>query len=463
MLMNRRAQLPSGGRRRDARGGEKRRVTSSALIAAAFLIFCYIVGGSSRYGVASHLVLRLGSVVAIAAALWRMSPTDRARARPVALAVLLLGGLMVVQLIPLPPGLWRSLPGRVPYADALATVALAGTWRPISMAPDLTLYSLMGLLPVLAASLLFAPLRTAERLFVLDAVLGCLALGALLSVAQVGAQSLYFYVHTDYGLGVGAFANRNHHALFLAIGMLLILCRWRASEQRSLRSAGTMIAFGAVVATLPLLVVTGSRAGLGAGLLAFGAGALVLVRDGLRVRSAWKRWFVPVGAAAAILVAVAIGAVSSRELALHRLLTSSADDLRAANLPALVDTIRAFFPVGSGYGTFDAVFRRFESDALLRPSYFNHAHNEPIEALIEGGVFAAGLIVAGLMVLMRRAIPAWRSDPRQVSTVLARTAALGIGILLLGSLVDYPLRTGFLAVLLVLLVTWLVPNDEPSR
>ncbi|MEA1085861.1 O-antigen ligase family protein [Sphingomonas sp. CD22] len=400
--------------------------------------------------------------MAIAVALWRMDSADRARARPFALAVVALGVLMVVQLIPLPPGLWRSLPGRAPYADALTTIGLGARWRPISMAPDLTLYSLMGLLPVLAAALMFAPLRTNERLLLLDTSLGCLTVGALLSVAQVGAQALYFYDHTDYGLGVGSFANRNHQALFLAVGILLILCRWRIGERRSLRSVGTVVSFGAVAAILPLLVVTGSRAGLAAGILAFVAGALVLVRDGIRVRASWQRWLIPTGTGLAIVVALAIGAASSRELALHRLLTSSADDLRAANLPALFDTIKAFFPIGSGYGTFDAVFRRFESDALLRPSYFNHAHNELIEALIEGGLAAAALLAAGTLLLLQRVVRAWRSDPRQPSTVLARTAALGIALLLLGSLVDYPLRTGFLAVLLVLLATWLVPHDTPA-
>ena len=66
----------------------------------------------------------------------------------------LLGALVllvpVLQLIPLPPSLWQSLPGREVEIQSLALVQADRSWMPITMAPARTFASLLAMIcPVL--------------------------------------------------------------------------------------------------------------------------------------------------------------------------------------------------------------------------------------------------------------------------------------------------------------------------
>ena len=61
-------------------------------------------------------------------------------------------------------------------------------------------------------------------------------------------------------------------------------------------------------------------------------------------------------------------------------------ELRVSNLPQVMETVRIYFPLGAGFGTFDPVFRILEPDSSLTRKYFNHAHNDWIELIITGGV-----------------------------------------------------------------------------
>jgi len=451
----------TGGRGRSRGRGSRPQTrawpSTDAWVACLFVVICFLFGGNSRFQLLADLVLRLVSILAIGYALVRMTPGDRRRARPFAWAILAFGALMAAQLIPLPPSLWNAMPGHGFYRDALTTVGLADGWRSWSMSPDLTLNSLFALFPLLAAALLFAVLDNDGRRWVLNTLLACLAIGALLGMLQLVSGSYYVYPHNNEGTGVGFFANRNHQALFLAIGIILIFGRWQLAEHRSaLPRVAAML--GAVLLLFPVLIVTGSRAGLVAGLIAFTAGGAVFARSLIVGQIGWKRLAIPVAGLTVAGLALAVGAMSSRQVVLQRLFetrsTIGTTELRTANLPALIETTKTFFPLGAGFGTFDAVFRRFESNALLRPTYFNHAHSEPIEILIEGGLPAA-LLMIGLLVWVARRSSVLVSPPKRSSIiVLSQVGVLGLILLMLGSLVDYPLRTPFLGVLAVLFLTW---------
>ena len=451
----------AGGRGRSRGRGSRPKTLSwpsaDAWVACLFVVICFLFGGNSKFQLLADVVLRLVSILAIGYALVRMTPGDRRRARPFAWAILAFGALMVAQLIPLPPALWNAMPGHGFYRDALTTVGLADEWRPWSMSPDLTLNSLFALFPLLAAALLFAVLNDDGRRWVLDTLLACLAIAALLGMLQLVSGSYYVYPHNNEGTGVGFFANRNHQALFLAIGMILIFGRWQLAEHRSaLPRVAAML--GAVLLLFPVLIVTGSRAGLVAGLIAFAAGGAVFARSLIAGQIGWKRLAIPVAGLTVAGLALAVGAMSSRQVVVQRLFetrsTIGTTELRTANLPALVETTKTFFPLGAGFGTFDAVFRRFESNTLLRPTYFNHAHSEPIEILIEGGLPAALLMIGLLVWLARRSSILVSSRRRSSIVVLSQVGVLGLILLMLGSLVDYPMRTPFLGVLAVLFLTW---------
>ena len=459
-------RISSGGPR--SRSGRKKAPARSTvdraktLVACGFLAICCLLGGASRYELLGQLPLRLISLCAIGFALWSMSEAERLRARPFALAILAVGALMLLQLIPLPPTLWEALPGRSFYAEQLSQVGLADHWRPISMAPDLTLNSLLALLPPLAGAMLFAPLSNDGRRLLLDVLLGLLGIGAILAIVQLALGEFYLYRITNKGSGVGLFSNRNHQAVFLATGIVLIVGRWRLSKRPTdpMKLGVALVAVGSV---FPLLLATGSRAGLICGFVAYVLAGIFLIRGGMKGR--WNRQIVAAIALIFMTIMVLIvGFVSAeRKLAFSRLFTELSEDLRVANFPAMAKAIWEFFPFGSGFGTFDPIFRRFEADTLLRPSYFNHAHSDIMEIVLEGGVFAIALLVLGLIIFVRRGSMKVSGPDSTASSVFSKIGGLGLFLLLLGSLVDYPLRTPFLAVLATLFLTWFAaPAEEPS-
>src|SRR3546814_8158382 len=61
-------------------------------------------------------------------------------------------------------------------------------------------------------------------------------------------------------------------------------------------------------------------------------------------------------------------------------------DLRTPGLPTVLSMIAAYFPAGAGFGGFDPIFRLHEPLQLLKPPYFNHAHNDFLEIVLDGGL-----------------------------------------------------------------------------
>jgi O-antigen ligase len=181
-----------------------------------------------------------------------------------------------------------------------------------------------------------------------------------------------------------------------------------------------------------------------------------------RVRWLARSW--PIAAAAAILVA----AISlSRAEALERFLTGSiSDDPRALYTPTIVEIAKDFFPVGSGFGSFDPVYRYYEPFELLRNLYLNHAHNDWLELVVTGGLPAVLLALCFVAWAAPRAGRAMAAGHGFRSHGFARLACATIAIMLASSLVDYPLRTPLLGALFALSCGWLGCLDgkrnEPS-
>ena len=140
--------------------------------------------------------------------------------RPLQVFLVLLMLLPLVQLLPLPAGLWAALPGRAFYADAIRLAADDGTgvrWRAISLVPSTTEAAWLTLLPPLAVFLVAVRLDR-ERLMVLLVVfLGLAAAQALIGLIQYG-QGL-----PD---ALGTYPNRNHLAglleMALPVGLALL-------------------------------------------------------------------------------------------------------------------------------------------------------------------------------------------------------------------------------------------------
>ncbi len=113
----------------------------------------------------------------------------------------------------------------------------------------------------------------------------------------------------------------------------------------------------------------------------------------------------------------------------------------------LLAMARAYLPFGSGFGSFDSAFRRYEPSGLLSTIYMNEAHNEPLQLVIEGGAPALLLLLGFL------AWWGWTSTRVTAPSRPPSGRALSIAwvtamvILMASSVVDYPLRTPLLSAL----------------
>ncbi len=443
------------------------------LVGLAILMgLAFALGGSARGDVSYLTVLRPAAVLCLGFALLTLGRRHLAgQAWPVCLAVAAVA-LPALHLVPLPPAAWQSLPGRDLIAQIDAAAGLGEVWRPLTLTPPETLNALMaGLLP-LGVILLAIQLPPHLRAGLVALPLAAGGLGVVLGLAQLLGDpegGLYFYEITNNGSPVGLFANRNHQAVALAclIPLAFAAASLPAGGGGSRRRGASPVAWRhplAVAATcviLPLILVTGSRAGLVAAPLALASLALVLPPAPSR------GWVRRAGLALLGLPALVAGLAVwlGRDLALDRLASSSpADDLRLKILPTLWDMLGQYWPLGTGLGSFERAYKVHEPSELLMPTYVNHAHNDWIELALTGGLPALALLAIGLGALTWRA--AWVLGPAGADGWRPlRAAALACLIILaLASITDYPLRTPHLAALFALCAAWLfLPARVPNR
>lgn len=419
----------------------------------AFLVVCALCGGASRADAQSQIIVRLVALVMITG----VAATVPLRELRLRMPIYFLAAwvtLLVVQLIPLPPMLWRALPGRDFALRAADIAGQAQPWRPWSLGPDLTLNSVVAILPAFAMLLALAalPTRLWPKLAFAWAVI-CVV-SAVLAVMQVasGDDNMYLYAISSFGYPNGLLANRNHQAVLLASGLPAIAL-WVSRETNGSRLA-FLYGTGLTAFLVALIVASGSRAGLAWAAVGL-AGAAMIAVPKIRRLSSRDRWLLT-GMAGAAAITTSILLFSARALSVERLFAGdSATELRATNLGGILFLAKQYFPFGAGAGTFDPLFRMIEPDEGLTNLFFNHAHNELLELIITNGAFGLALLMLFLVWLLRATVRLYsqRADRRLFDF---GTAGITIIVILLGSsLVDYPLRTPLLSTLFVMAVAWL--------
>jgi len=433
-------------------------------ILIGFLVACFLFGGSSRPDNVLLLPLRAISLLCLLALLLLPGKLDF---RAVRMPLLFLGAFaasMLIQLIPLPPSWWTALPGRDLYTvDAVRDVVWA--WHPITLSPDRTWNSLIATLTPLIVLVGYAGLRNEQRASLVTVLLYFAGGTILLGAAQLAAgpnSAFFYYTGRSEGLPTGFLANRNHQAALL-VCVLPILRLWVLMPARSASFARYrgIAALGIAAMLIPFILLTGSR--MGTALILIGLIGAWAVRP---VALEWKGegrarlW----GALAAVVLIAGVAALfvmQGRALSLDRLaVVGTADDPRVKFMPIVIDMARLFFPAGSGFGSFDLVFRGFEPNQDLRPTYFNNAHNDLAELALTGGLLAIAVLLA-FVLWCGRQIPRVfrrRGAPANFSTYLARAGLFIILIFFLASLVDYPLRAPAISAVFAIAACWVAAH-----
>ena len=119
------------------------------------------------------------------------------------------------------------------------------------------------------------------------------------------------------------------------------------------------------------------------------------------------------------------------------------------------------FPACTCLGSFPQVYLTYEDDFATVRELVNHAHNDYLEFVMEFGVVGLLLILAFLLWWVRRSLEVWRSSAEGAN--LGRAASIIILVVLLHSLVEYPIRTSAIAVLFAVACALMLPPQRAAR
>jgi len=436
-----------------------RRWSAASTLLVLLLSALWIAGGASRPDVMGQIVARSAGWLALVSAILCGLRPGIARTGPVAWLLLAAILLVLLQLVPLPPAVWTLLPGREPFLESALGPA---PWRPWSIVPWATINAASSLIVPAVIFYLASALSDEERERLPGLLLGMIFLSALLGLWQFcGFSFSHPLVNDTEGSVSSIFANRNHFALFLAMGCLIAPV-WAASGWQG-RRWRVPVALALVALFALTILATGSRSGILTGLLAIGMGLMFSWRD---IRHAFRHappWVVPVLVAALIgLVAllVLISIAADRAESVNRAFAlDPGEDMRRRGLPTVLGMIGAYFPAGTGFGSFDPMFRIHEPFVLLKRTYFNHAHNDFLEILLDGGLLALLLLLAALGWYIWASLRAWREGPMHYG--LARLGSGMLLLILIASLFDYPARTPIFMSIIVIAAAWLGQGASP--
>jgi O-antigen ligase len=414
---------------------------SCGVAIAASLLF----GGATQKGSASDAIVQaacLPLLFFIAPEIWKLL---RGRGW-VAILLGLVVASPLLQLIPLPPSVWSALPGRTAVVETYQAVGLDLPWLGISISRWATVRVAFSLLPPVAIFLGVVACSGEERLRLSLLILFIGVASVILDIAQVvdgPESSLRFYARTRAWDGDGFFANRNHNAAFLYCLIPLGAFVFERSPPRKTRYAIAALLGFYLTISLGLLL-TGSRSALGLGIVSFILTYSLILKDrfaGL-VRGGKSIY---IGVLSVFLVASILAPSFGLFEILDRFRSDEvASDVRWTIAATSFDVAKAFFPFGSGLGTFERVYPLFQSTSTIISSIVNHAHNDLFEIVLETGLLGVLVVAGWLALVVVYAVRNIRENDMAAQKEWF-AAFIIISLLFVHSIWDYPMRTTALA------------------
>lgn len=433
------------------------------LVIPAYLLLCLVLGGSSQ-GIWANMALQLVAVAIIAWAALARKREPLTGASKLLLLLAILGlVLLLLQLVPLPAGIWGALPGRELIEEGFSSLGYSPGFLALSVAPYQTLATALTLLPPLAVLVGIVRLKAYREGWLAGALLAGTFLAVLLGVIQTvngqGQQSWwYLYEITNIG-SVGFFANRNHMGTLLLVSIPFAVAVFAGGNRKGDRhgQSQALLAIGATGLLIVLvgLALNGSLAALALAVPTIAFSALILPG-----RKRWPVLAVPLAALATVAAVLLYtnGPVQSKLAGSDITSFESRWQIWKLTAPPIADS----FPAGTGIGTFEHVYRLLEDPAAITRKYVNHAHNDYLELVLEAGAAGLLLILAFILWWVRQTAAVWRSA---LNSHFARAATIASGVILAHSIVDYPLRTAamaavFAASLAIMAQPWRQRSEE---
>ena len=439
-----------------------RKVDMSRILAPVYLVLCVLLGGASAAGFVANSVLQLVGIVLIGVICARDSTLPLPRAARSFIVILAgIAGYLLFCLIPLPAVLWSLLPGREGIVRGYQLVGMAPPALGLTLAPEGTVRALLSFLPPLAMFMAFLTASSLGRRDTLIILVIVAIASILLGVMQImtGAQSFYYlYYYTSRGGAVGFFANRNHLAtlclmtLPFVAGLAARLDRSGPRAARVGRRTIGAIAIGFL--TLGTLLVQSIAGWLL--LLPTLIGCLLVYKTGHGGKL--SKVIAPIGGIIAFVAILIALFAPVAPVDFSRTVGEVGPQQRRTIMTTSFTAAKNYLPFGSGLGSFVSIYPRYEDPSQIERVYVNHAHNDYLELLLEGGIPAFLLMGALLWWISTRAARMWSSSG--ALRPLGRAATVSIGVLLAHSFVDYPFRTAAIAAVAAIACALLAASEE---
>ncbi len=362
--------------------------------------------------------------------------------------------LPVLQLVPLPPGIWQGLPGRELVRESFDIIGIENAWFQVSVDRGRTIVALLALLGPTAALFLYRGGGRRDIAAGLLLLVGLALLNFIFGALQFAADGPYPYGNPSEKRFFGFFASHNTSGIFMIIGLLALIGYDRISEAGAWRRmlhllAGLLLVFA--------IVLTRSRSSTALLVVPLAFAAWYALKD-LR-RASRKARLVAVAVVA--IVAAGIGAVALTNERLGETWTRY-EDLEDSRPAIWEDTrfgIERYWPVGSGMGTFDEVFQVEESLEALGVPRAGRAHSEYLELALEAGIAGLALLAAWAVFLAA----SWWRRRSLVSTPGINAAGLALLCIAAQGVIDFPMRNMAVLTVAGLLVALLTAPGSLKR
>ena len=353
-------------------------------------------------------------------------------------------------------GLFQLLPLRAHDSAGLPLSPV----RSLSLDPyatRLALVQVAALLIYFAATSMFmdAPRRLKAVVRTITIFGFLLAIFGLTQAFTSDGTRVYWYRQIGQSSAFGPFINRHHFAGFMLMAVSIPFALLISGAVENYKRP--LYAFAAVVMVMAL-VATNSRGAT----IALGAQIFVLIVTASfgwgkkkdqsrteRIRAAALRGVIALG-----VVIVLIGGamlLSGPEVFTRFLGTPIAEDPttgRAHFWRVTIDVIKAYPLIGSGLGSFGAIYTRYDTrNGLYR---LEQAHNDYLQTLSDAGIVGAILGLAFIFILFRRGF-ARRETQDRFRRAVTTGAMAGCFAALIHSFFDFPLHTTANALLFVIL------------
>ena len=424
----------------------------------AFLVLCFVLGGTSQDIVLPKLPIYLCSILLIACSILKLESSSLFwKLKTPFILLLLFVGISSLYLVPLPPSIWSTLPGREFITHGFEVLDMALPWMPMSVAPEATFFSLFDFLPPFAVLFIIGVLASKREVKIAIWSILLFAVFTVIfgTVQLVGiSEDLYFYKFTNKSSAVGFFSNANHQASFLLMVLPFSIFGFEQVRRGATDNASMNAILILVVLFISMLVgilLTGSIAGYFL-MVPVILGVLVFCLPRRTVSKKHIGIFIALFFMALLADFLFLGNYLGELIAE---LNGEGHESRQVMFSTTYGAIKDFFPFGSGLGSFSTVYQLYE-EAGNRT--IPHAHADFLEMALEYGLVGMLLILGFLWWWGKKIVVALNSNHQAM--LLAKCSSVSTISVLIHSGMDYPLRTiGLSSFFMLCLCLMVVKSD----